>query len=578
LLAVTHPAIQITAYAAVQVFVNGNAIGTAGDLRDGSFSMNIVQSFRFSNQTFGSPAATIVIRTAYPDSAPSLSRIFSVLPAVQPKVAIGDVETLRLSRLDEVVQRSSRNLPVAACFEVIAVVSIMLLGLWFYDRIRTELLLLSITCLVLAAMRFNEFCAGALMQYPFRAFLMIYIPGNLAGPVAQSLFFFAVARRRMPVFFWIFIGYAILPFSVQAVEALLGISVPGGQDELFLHLRFGIGQIARLAAPFVAFWPLWRIPQRMRLVAGVCILWSAVDLLWFGIQMTSTESPIPGIPKLFFLWRGDLLELRAVVTACVLATLLALLFREQRQATEERAQMAGEIQAARSVQEYLIPSQLPPTPGFSIESYYRPAREVGGDFFQVLPQTDDGSLLVVIGDVAGKGVEAGMLATLIVGAVRTAAAFTSDPVRILALLNERLRGRGLATCLALRVENDGNAALVNAGHLPPYLNGKELIMEGALPLGAVAGISFPTSRFQLAERDALMLMTDGVVEAQDAQGHLFGFERINELLHGGVDGAALAETALQFGQRDDITVLTLTRLKTGEPSRTELAVPALAPA
>jgi serine phosphatase RsbU (regulator of sigma subunit) len=162
--------------------------------------------------------------------------------------------------------------------------------------------------------------------------------------------------------------------------------------------------------------------------------------------------------------------------------------------------------------------------------------------------------------VAGKGVEAGMLAALIVGAIRTAFQFTQDPARILAVLNERLQGRGLVTCLALRVAPDGAATLANAGHLPPYLNGSEMVVEGALPLGAVPGIDFPISQFELAEGDSLILMTDGVAEAQDAEGHLFGFEHIGEQLQGGITGAGLALAAQSFGQRDDITVLTLTRL------------------
>ena len=153
-----------------------------------------------------------------------------------------------------------------------------------------------------------------------------------------------------------------------------------------------------------------------------------------------------------------------------------------------------------------------------------------------------------------------MLATLIVGAVRTAANFTSEPERILSLLNERLCGRGFVTCLALRIGKEGSATLVNAGHLSPYLNGKELAMEGALPLGVVPGMQFPVCRFQLADGDTMMLMTDGVVEAQDARGQLFGFERIGELLGEGAGGAALAAAAQDFGQEDDITILTLKRL------------------
>ena len=84
-------------------------------------------------------------------------------------------------------------------------------------------------------------------------------------------------------------------------------------------------------------------------------------------------------------------------------------------------------------------------------------------------------------------------------------------------------------------------------------------MEGALPLGAIAGIDFPVLRFNLAEGDELMLMTDGVAEAQDAEGSLFGFERIGEMLGNGVGASTLANAAQSFGQEDDITVLTVAR-------------------
>jgi serine phosphatase RsbU (regulator of sigma subunit) len=90
------------------------------------------------------------------------------------------------------------------------------------------------------------------------------------------------------------------------------------------------------------------------------------------------------------------------------------------------------------------------------------------------------------------------------------------------------------------------------------LNGRELSFEGALPLGAVPAMQFSVSRFILAAGDSLLLMTDGVVEAQNAHGELFGFERIADLLQTGADGAALAAAAQNYGQEDDITVLSLT--------------------
>jgi serine phosphatase RsbU (regulator of sigma subunit) len=275
--------------------------------------------------------------------------------------------------------------------------------------------------------------------------------------------------------------------------------------------------------------------------------WIAYNAGWqrkIGQNFEITQNPFP----------IDLVHVTNALFLLAVFAILILRFTRTRSA-EER--FAGEVQAARNVQQYLIPEHLPSTPGLCVESEYRPAKEVGGDFFQVLPDAADGSVLIVVGDVAGHGMEAGMLATLIVGAIRTAASFTTDPARILSLLNDRMQGRGLATCLALRIERDGSATLANAGHLPPYLNGNELAIEGALPLGAIPGIDFPVLQFKLAADDTLMLMTDGVAEAQDSEGHLFGFDRIGEMLRKGTAAAALATAAQAFGQEDDITVLTV---------------------
>jgi serine phosphatase RsbU (regulator of sigma subunit) len=255
-------------------------------------------------------------------------------------------------------------------------------------------------------------------------------------------------------------------------------------------------------------------------------------------------------------WPFPIQQTEAADFLFLLAVLGILIGRFTRTRSQEES-YAREFADAREVQQYLIPAHLPATPGLAIESQYLPAREVGGDFFQVLPDAKDGSVLVVVGDVAGKGLQAGMLATLVVGAVRVGATFTGDPGKILALLNERLQGRGLVTCLALRIERDGNASLANAGHLPPYLNGNEMQMEGALPLGAIGGIEFPVRHFKLNEGDSLVLMSDGIAEAQDADGRLFGFERIGEMLREKVTAAGLAAAAQSFGQEDDITVLTV---------------------
>ena len=164
-----------------------------------------------------------------------------------------------------------------------------------------------------------------------------------------------------------------------------------------------------------------------------------------------------------------------------------------------------------------------------------------------------------MGDVTGKGLQTGMLVALIVGSIRTTVQQDTDPMRILRLVNDQLceREHASATCLILRIAPDGVVELANAGHIPPYLNGTE--MEGALPLGIIAGMEFPVMSFKLEQGDALVLMSDGIAEAQDAHGRLFGFDRISEMLRKPITAAEIATTAQNFGQEDDILVLRVQR-------------------
>lgn len=216
-----------------------------------------------------------------------------------------------------------------------------------------------------------------------------------------------------------------------------------------------------------------------------------------------------------------------------------------------------EIEQARSIQQVLIPEELPAVKGMRIRSEYHPAREVGGDFFQIIPLDSHGSALVMVGDVTGKGLQAGMLVSLLVGAIRTAVQQTTDPSQILSILNEQLaeREHASATCEILRISPDGAVTLAHAGHPPPYLNGDEIHMEGALPLGMIAGIGFPSQFLQLQPSDELTLISDGVAEAQDSHGRLFGFDRVQEMMKQQATADEIATAAKKFGQADDITVL-----------------------
>jgi len=225
--------------------------------------------------------------------------------------------------------------------------------------------------------------------------------------------------------------------------------------------------------------------------------------------------------------------------------------------SRQQTLLEGEMAAARQIQQIILPEQIETIPGFTVESVYQPARQVGGDFFQVLP-AGEGGLLLVLGDVAGKGLPAAMLVSVLVGAIRATAEYTHAPAELLASLNERMMGRtkgGFSTALAAYIAPGGAVTIANAGHLSPYLDGREVDLPGALPLGIVSGASYETTQFQLAAGSRLTFYSDGVVEAQNEKGALLGFERGQEIST--QSAAAIVEIAKQFGQSDDITVLAI---------------------
>lgn len=254
---------------------------------------------------------------------------------------------------------------------------------------------------------------------------------------------------------------------------------------------------------------------------------------------------------------GFAISLGQISTILSLLIITVMLLRRFVHSQRQQELWRLEIEQAQHVQQVLIPDKFPVIQGLKIQSEYRPHREVGGDFFQILPREIAGAPLIVVGDVTGKGLQAGMLVALIVGSIRTAAQHSSDPAYILQVVNDQLceREHASATCMILRFRDGGTVDLAHAGHLPPYLNGMEMQVEGALPLGMICGIDFPSLSFHLQPGDALTLMSDGIAEAQDSHGQLFGFERVNRMLEARATPADIATAAQKFGQADDILVL-----------------------
>jgi len=341
--------------------------------------------------------------------------------------------------------------------------------------------------------------------------------------------------------------YGALPYSFAVYEVIpiaivFAVILP---VLLFRQLRRGDREAGILLIPFF-FYSLGvygfmgaRLLQQIPPLRSVAL---RAEQLIFGIPLGMLTVGLGDLGILIFYFS----------LAIILVIRAARISRQQ-------AVLEGEMAAAREVQQVLLPDRVEAVPGFTVESVYQPAQQVGGDFFQILP-AGEGGLLVVVGDVAGKGLPAAMLVSVLVGTIRGVAEYTEDPSELLANLNERLVGRGgggFSTALVARISASGSVTIANAGHLSPYLDGREVELPGALPLGVMSGAAYETTQIFLAAGSRLTFYSDGVIEAQNQKGELFGFERGKEIST--QSAAAIVEAAKQFGQSDDITVVAIER-------------------
>jgi hypothetical protein len=419
-------------------------------------------------------------------------------------------------------------------------VGLISLFLFFFTRTRREYLWAGISFCGFAMMM-ASLDLGYLAPLPIPVMISGWIIGGWIGLSTAPIVMMYLLGVRKPL--WRRLNY-------------ISISALATGDAILLGLYLGL-------LPPTSFWDhaSW-IQIYANCAVALLVLAIAVD----GVRTIGSKAWMPLTPGLFGAC-GLLAELGGprfstfsivLKTLVPIALLIVFLLRAAQQ-NRENEQYLLDMRQAQEVQQLLLPDQLPKVAGFSVESVYIPAREVGGDFFQVL-ETQIGSFLIVFGDIAGKGLPAAMLVAMLVGAIRTRAKETADPVEILSALNDRLCGNtrgGFATCIAVHISSDGTVDLANAGHLAPYLNGKEIDLEGALPLGVVRDIEFTTARFLLEPGDGLTFVSDGVVEATNSRQELFGFDRLREIST--EDAQRIADAAKRFGQEDDITVLTFRR-------------------
>ena len=353
-------------------------------------------------------------------------------------------------------------------------------------------------------------------------------------------------------------------FQIAIVLALLVPACPAaGNFGLPIPVAFFLGVVLRVALVGILLALLLAVSLRgnrdARLLLPPFAMYGGLQAYgWLGTSLqlagvdTAINTPVAYRGADFtvtWLAVGELLSYLAVGAVLVLR-----FTRAQRQ--EER--LSVEMASAREVQQRLVPDHLPALRGLRVDHAYLPASEVGGDFYQVIPGAD-GANLIVLGDVSGKGLQAAMKGALAIGALRAFAALRQSPGELLGLLNRQLAASGdgsFLTCICARIDPCGKITIANAGHLAPYLNGLELPSEPSLPVGIDSDVEYSESFATIQEGDTLTFLSDGVVEARNAQGELFGFDRARALSRRAA--AEIAAAAREFGQEDDISVLSLT--------------------
>lgn len=255
------------------------------------------------------------------------------------------------------------------------------------------------------------------------------------------------------------------------------------------------------------------------------------------------------------------------------AVRVAQLVREQRAEAQERQRIAQELAVARLIQQTLLPRELPDLPGWTLAAHYRPAREVGGDFYDFI-QVEPGKLLVIVGDVTDKGVPAALVMASTRSILRSAAQQIKGPGAILEHANELLcpdmPPKMFVTCLAAVLDLEtGQFTFANAGHNLPFVRSPHAIQEldaRGMPLGLLPGMQYEEQTGWIEPGDVVLLHSDGLAEAHNERGEMYGFPRLAEKMMV-VDAETMIDSLLDDlagfkgdgDQEDDITLVTLQR-------------------
>ncbi len=261
---------------------------------------------------------------------------------------------------------------------------------------------------------------------------------------------------------------------------------------------------------------------------------------------------------------------------------VAQLVREQQAEAKERERIQQELQVAALIQQTLLPKELPSIAGWNIDAFYRPARAVGGDFYDFI-DLGDSRLGVIIGDVTDKGVPAALVMATCRSMLRAAALRLDSPSAVLADVNDALVPEippaMFMTCLYVIIDTTaGEVVFANAGHNLPYVRTADGVIElraTGMPLGLMPGMSYDDKTYRLESGDLMVLTSDGITEAHSAEGEMYGFSRLmgrvaasskNDDMVNTLVGDLEKWTGSDAEQEDDITLVVVRRTASAEHS------------
>ena len=334
---------------------------------------------------------------------------------------------------------------------------------------------------------------------------------------------------------------------------------PKGCDQ---HELVALGKALDMAE-YVAF-PLGVEPQPS---TGLLIAGNTANSAAYRTQIQADSESVVGLANL----------VSQVATAIRMRREIQAREERLKQQAHARERIEQELHVARRIQQASLPEAVPALEGWEIYPSYLPAREVGGDFYDFL-ELEDGRLGLVVGDATGKGVPAALVMSTTCGMIRAVTqASDYSPGEVLQRVNEALATRIPAnmfvTCFyGVLDPGTGSFAYANAGHDLPYVRrggyAEELMARG-MPLGLMPGMSYEEKEIILGEGDRALFYSDGLVEAHNPEGAMFGFPRLQSLVAEHAQGEPLVDflmeelysfTGKRWEQEDDITLVTLHRV------------------